>query len=105
MGITDYGHRGVPNVFLGAPLLSTGPWNSAHFKNTQYDDLVAKYVAAIDSATQRNLAGQIERLLLDQTPIIFPYFYKHMSASKTTVGSIEPTAMGHISLKTAGFKA
>ena len=105
MGITDYGHRGVPNVFLGAPLLSSGPWNSAHFKNTQYDDLVAKYVAAIDSATQRNLAGQIERLLLDQTPIIFPYFYKHMSASKTTVGSIEPTAMGHISLKTAGFKA
>ena len=50
-------------------------------------------------------ASHAERLLLDQTPIIFPYFYKHMSASKTTVGSIEPTAMGHISLKTAGFKA
>src|SRR5439155_512114 len=29
LGITDYGHRGVPNVFLGAPLLSTGTWNAA----------------------------------------------------------------------------
>ncbi len=105
MGITDYGHRGVPNVFLGAPLLSSGPWNSAHFMNSQYDTLVAHYVAAIDSATQRKYAGQIEQLLLDETPIIFPYFYYHMSATKSTVGSVQPTAMGHISVKTAGFKA
>src|SRR3989449_6121700 len=33
LGITDYGHRGVPNTFLSAPLLSTGTWNSAHFNN------------------------------------------------------------------------
>ena len=37
MGITEYGHRGVPNVLLGAPLLSKGTWNGAHFKNPQYD--------------------------------------------------------------------
>ncbi len=105
MGITDYGHRGVPNVFLGAPLQSTGTWNSAHFMNSQYDGLVAKYLAALDSATQRNLAGQIETLLLDETPIIFPYFYFHMSATKPSVAGIEPTAMGHISVKAAGFKS
>src|SRR5829696_6173900 len=39
-GLTEYGHRGVPNVFLGAPLKSDGTWNSAHFKNKQYDSLV-----------------------------------------------------------------
>ena len=33
MGITDYGHRGVPNVFLNAPLQSKGVWNAAHFHN------------------------------------------------------------------------
>ena len=47
MGITDYGHRSVPNVILGAPLLSDGTWNSAHFKNTTYDSLVKQYNAAI----------------------------------------------------------
>ena len=53
MGITEYGHRGVPNVVLGAPLLSDGTWNGAHFKNKQYDSLVKDYVAAVDLDVQR----------------------------------------------------
>ena len=40
MSLVDYGHRGVPNVFLGAPLetinakTGTGAWNAAHFSNS-----------------------------------------------------------------------
>jgi peptide/nickel transport system substrate-binding protein len=105
MGITDYGHRGVPNVFLAAPLTSKGPWNSAHFHNSQYDALVGQYVAAVDLQSQRNVAGQIERLLLDETPIIFPYFYSHMSGTLANVANVEPTAMGHIRMLKAGFSA
>lgn len=105
IGITDYGHRGVPNVFLTAPLTSKGTWNAAHFANSDYDNLVKQYVAASDLQSQKKLAGQIEKLLLDQTPIIFPYFYYHMSANKTSVTGVEPTAMGHINMKAAGFKS
>ena len=53
MGITDYGHRSVPNVILGAPLLSDGTWNSAHFKNPTYDNLVKQYNAASDVQSQQ----------------------------------------------------
>ena len=74
LGITDYGHRGVPNVFLQAPLLSAGTWNGAHFNNKEYDGLVSGYVAALDLEAQRSAAGKIQRLLLDETPIIFGYF-------------------------------
>src|SRR5205807_970764 len=81
MGITDYGHRGVPNVFLTSPLESNGTWNSAHFKNTQYDQLVKQYVAAVDLSSQRKFAGQIEQLLLDETPVIFPYNYDFLGAT------------------------
>ena len=105
MGITDYGHRGVPNVFLGAPLTSKGPWNGAHFHNQQYDGLVQQYVAAVDLQAQRGIAGQIERLLLDETPIIFPYFYAHLSATQANVANVEPTGMGHIRMLKAGFSA
>ena len=28
-GITEYGHRGAPNVYLDAPLKSDGTWNGA----------------------------------------------------------------------------
>ena len=44
MGITDYGHRPVPNVYLTAPLSGDpkiGVWNSAHFKNDTYDGACA----------------------------------------------------------------
>ena len=42
---------------------------------------------------------------VDDTPIAFPYFYYHMSATKPTVLGIEATAMGHINLAKAGFKS
>ena len=87
MSLVDYGHRGVPNVFLTSPLetynakTGTGTWNAAHFANAQYDKLVAQYVAASDLGTQKTLAGQIETLLLAQTPIIFGYFYNYLTAT------------------------
>ncbi len=101
MGITDYGHRGVPNVLLGAPLLSTGAWNAAHFKNAEYDGLVAKYVATTDLGAQRELAGKIQALLLDETPVIFAYFYDYLSATATNVGGVTVTAISQIFLANA----
>jgi peptide/nickel transport system substrate-binding protein len=103
LGITDYGHRGVPNVFLTAPLTSKGTWNAAHFANPDYDKLVADYVAALDLDSQRGVAKQIEELLIDETPIIFPYFYFHLSAERNNVTGAKPTGMGHIDLTQAGF--
>jgi peptide/nickel transport system substrate-binding protein len=104
MSLVDYGHRSVPNVFLTAPLQTinaktgTGAWNAAHFNNSQYDSLVTQYIAAIDLSTQRTLAGQIETLLLAQTPVIYGYFYNYLSATASGVTGAYPTAIGHIFL-------
>ena len=102
MGITDYGHRGVPNVFLGAPLLSDGLWNSAHFKNPTYDGLVKQYIAALDLQAQRGAAKQIQELLLDETPIIFTYFYFFLATPGTSAASVI-TPIGHVQLEGAGL--
>ena len=107
MSLVDYGHRSVPNVFLGAPLetinakTGTGSWNAAHFSNSQYDKLAGQYVAAADLSTQRSIAGQIETLLLDQTPIIFGYFYNYLTATAKNTTGAYPTAIGHIFLNNA----
>ena len=101
-GITDWGHRGVPNVFLTSALGSKGPWNAPHFKNPAFDKLVADYVAAFDLDSQRAAAKQIQEMLLDETPAIFPYFYFHLAATKNVDG-VEPTGMGHFDLSQAGF--
>ncbi len=101
MGITDYGHRGVPNVYLSAPLKSTGTWNAAHFKNTEYDALVAGYVATSDLESQREHAGKIQRLLLDETPVIFGYFYDFIVVTGKAVSGVRPTAISQLFLDRA----
>ena len=104
MSLVDYGHRSVPNVFLAAPLQTTnasagtGSWNAAHFSNSQYDSLVNQYIATVDLSTQRTLAGQIETLLLSQTPVIYGYFYDWLAATTKNVSGAYPTAIGHIFL-------
>lgn len=103
MGITDYGHRGVPNVFLSAPLKSDGTWNSAHFKNPEYDKLVASYVASLDLDSQRTIAGKIQNLLLDETPVLFVYFYDFLTATKKGATGVQPTAMSHLFLGQASL--
>ena len=103
MGITDYGHRGVPNVFLQAPLMSTGTWNSAHFNNAEYDTLAQSYIASLDLESQRATAGQIQRLLLDETPLIQTYFYDFLTVTKAGATGVVPTAMGHLMLGQASL--
>jgi peptide/nickel transport system substrate-binding protein len=104
MSLVDYGHRGVPNVFLTAPLQTTnsttgtGPWNAAHFRNADYDRLANQYIATADLSSQRAIAAQIETLLLDQTPVIYGYFYNYLTASAKNVTGAYPTAVGHIFL-------
>ena len=104
MSLVDYGHRSVPNVFLTAPLQTinaktgTGSWNAARFNNSQYDTLSQQYIAAVDLGTQRTIAGQIETLLLNETPIIYGYFYNYLSATGKNVTGAYPTAIGHIFL-------
>jgi peptide/nickel transport system substrate-binding protein len=107
MSLVDYGHRSVPNVFLTSPLQTTnvksgtGTWNAAHFANANYDKLVGQYIAASDIGTQKSLAGQIESLLLDQTPLIYAYFYNYLTATATGVQGVYPTAIGHLFLDKA----
>lgn len=96
LGITDYGHRGMPNVFLNAPLTSAGTWNAAHFKNPQYDKLVSDFVAALDVTSQKKISGDIQRLLLDETPVAIPYFYDHLILTRANVSGVRYNAMSQM---------
>jgi peptide/nickel transport system substrate-binding protein len=101
MSLVDYGHRSVPNVFLTSPLQTGGTWNAAHFTSSQYDSLSKQYIATSDLSTQKSLAGQIETLLLNETPIVFGYFYNYLTATAMGITGVYPTAIGHIFLYNA----
>jgi peptide/nickel transport system substrate-binding protein len=108
MSLVDYGARSVPNVLLEAPLQTissktgSGSWNAARFSNPTYDTLSKQYVAALDLSSQRRIAGQIQTLLLDETPIIYAYFYDFLTATAKHITGVYPTGIGMLFLYNAG---
>jgi peptide/nickel transport system substrate-binding protein len=108
MSLVDYGARSVPNVLLEAPLQTinaktgSGSWNAARFSDPTYDTLSKQYVAALDLSSQRRIAGQIQTLLLDETPIIYAYFYDFLTATAKHITGVYPTGIGMLFLYNAG---
>ncbi|MEZ2328433.1 ABC transporter substrate-binding protein [Mesorhizobium sp. RCC_202] len=103
LGITDFGHRGTPDIFLNATLKSSGAWNAAHFKNPDYDALLVDYGKARDLQAQRLAAGKIQTLLLDETPEIISYFSQYTRISSTKVEGVRFTAISHLLLDRVTF--
>jgi len=104
MSLVDYGGRSVPNLYLAAPLQTVnaktgqGAWNAARFSNPTYDKLSKQFIATVDLQGQQQLAGQIQRLLLDETPIIWAYFYNYLAATQKNVTGVYPTQQGQFFL-------
>lgn len=103
LGITDFGHRGTPDIFLNATLKSTGAWNAAHFKNPDYDALLIDYGKARDLQAQRVAAGKIQTLLLDETPEIISYFSQYSRIASSKVEGVRFTAISHLLLDRVSF--
>jgi peptide/nickel transport system substrate-binding protein len=57
---------------------------------------VSGYVGALDLESQRAAAGKIQRLLLDETPIIFGYFYDYLAVTAKNVVGVDVTAMSQV---------
>jgi len=98
MNITDWGHRDVPNVFLTAALMSKGIWNAAHYSNRKFDAAAKAYIGAISLRDQRRYARQMQLILLEDTPVIFPYFYNYLAAGSKKVKGYKADALGQVYL-------
>jgi peptide/nickel transport system substrate-binding protein len=98
-GIVDYGHRAVPLTFLNASLSRKGVWNAAHYRSARYDRLVAEFSAAVSAAQRKRISRQIQLQLLEDTPIVFSYFYSYLTASRKSLKGYTPDGLGVINLR------
>ncbi len=98
LNITDWGHRAVPNVYLTAALETKGIWNAAHYHSAAFDRAAKSYIGAIAVKDQRKYAGQMQTILLHDTPVIFPYFYNYLAAGTTDVKGYKADAQGSVFL-------
>jgi peptide/nickel transport system substrate-binding protein len=96
MNITDWGHRAVPNVYLTAAFGTKGVWNAAHYSSKAFNRAAKSFIGSIAIKDQRKYAGQMERILLHDTPVIIPYFYDYLSAGTKDVRGYRADAQGTV---------
>ena len=64
---------------------------------------MSAYKAATELPAEREIAGGIERLLLDETPVIIPYFYDYLCATGPTVTGVAVSGLSQIFLQDAAL--
>ncbi len=101
--LTEYGARGVPNIYLTRCYMSTGDWNASHYKNPAFDSLARTYLAAAEIAAQRAATKKMAGILLRDTPVITDYFIRYVTASSSKVRNYVPEGISHIRLAKVGL--
>ena len=96
--LTEYGARGVPNIYLTRCYMSTGDWNASHYNNPEFDSLAKTYLAAAEISAQRKATKRMAGLLLRDTPVITDYFISYTTASSSKVKNYVPEGLSHIRL-------
>ena len=95
-GIVDWGHRPVPDIFLGSALGTGAVWNASNYSNPEFDQELSNYRTAVDVDGQRTAIGAMQTILHADTPACYAYFFNYLSGHDTNVSGIEVTALGHI---------
>ena len=96
--LTEYGARGVPNIYLTRCYMSTGDWNASHYKNPEFDQVARTYLAASEIAAQRRATKRMAGLLLRDTPVITDYFIRYVTAGSSKVKNYVPEGISHMRL-------
>jgi peptide/nickel transport system substrate-binding protein len=96
--ITEWGARGVPNVYIVAAYLSDGIWNAAHYKNPEFDSAAKSFLSAVDVRTQRKYTKTMAGLLLRDTPVVTSFFVNYVTAGLAKVKNYQAEGLTHVRL-------
>jgi peptide/nickel transport system substrate-binding protein len=94
--ITEYGARGVPNLFITAAYMSDGIWNASKYRNPEFDAAARRYLASVDIAAQRRETKRMAGLLLRDTPVITAYFITYVTAGSARVRNYQAEGISHV---------
>ncbi len=75
LGITGWGPRPVPQLYLDFAYHSEGVWNESHYSNARVDELIETGRSSLDQEARTAAYREIQQILLDEGPIIVPYFF------------------------------
>ncbi len=71
-GFTTWAHRPLGTMVLGLAYRSGAAWNEANWSNAEFDKLLAEAEGYLDVEKRRAVMAKIERLILDEGPVVVP---------------------------------
>ncbi len=88
LGVTWWADRVVPQINLDLANRSGAAWNESHWQDERLDELIDFTRSALDQDARTAAYKEIQRLFLDEGPIIVPYFYASFMVMASHVSGV-----------------
>lgn len=89
LGITPWGSRPVPQLYLDLAYQCDAVWNEAHYCNEELDALIETAGSTLDEAERTDAYREIQRILIEEGPVIIPYFFASLGVFSPAVQNVE----------------
>jgi len=89
LGVTWWGDRVSPQIYLDLAYRSGATWNESHWQDERLDELIDFTRSALDQEARTEAYKEIQRLFLDEGPIVVPYFYASFMVMASHVSGVE----------------
>ena len=89
LGVTWWGDRVSPQIYLDLAYRSDATWNESHWQDERLDELIDFARSALDEDARAAAYKDIQRLFLEEGPIIVPYFYASFMVMASHVSGVE----------------
>ena len=89
LGVTGWGARPVAQLFLDLAYHSEGKWNESHYSNARVDELIELARTSLDDDERTAAYKEIQQILLDEGPVVVPYFFAQFMALAGHVSGVE----------------
>jgi peptide/nickel transport system substrate-binding protein len=80
LGITGWGSRPIPQFYLDVMLVCNAEWNESHYCNDEFDQLAQTAGTTLNEEERVQAYKEIQRMLIEEGPVIIPYFFPALSA-------------------------
>src|SRR5262249_35773481 len=71
-GFTGWAHRPLGTMVLGLAYRTGAAWNESNWSNPEFEKLITEAEGYLDLEKRRMLMAKLERILLDDGPIVLP---------------------------------
>lgn len=89
LGITNWGSRPYPQIYLDLMLACDATWNESRFCDSAFDQLIHVAGTTLDEAERVDAYSQIQQILVTSGPIIIPYFWPQVAAYSNQFTGLE----------------